>query len=265
MKGDLFLLASDGMPLAPAQIIDIAKKTMVPVSVEGQGTDVVVDRAGSEGDVYYLIGDPAFTRSNLYRQGPKNPGAGLSEITHSATMKFDLSYDALSGVAAYVASQAGNGAGHIMVWSPITRKETDIGIGAHPILLSGAFFVVFERDGKLMSVNVASKEAHELLSIRPEAPFAVDSANLVISLYEPTANAIQSFSIAGVTSASYQSSFPVVAAPSELVYVGGILITAQTNEADHTVLVKNGDVIRSAPALFDALASGAYKLSAYHD
>jgi hypothetical protein len=261
--GQMVTIASDGLPLAAMQRIDLEDGSLVPLNTEGQGTAVVLDAAHTDAKGYYLIGDPGFSRSNLYRQDRENPGVGLEELTHSTTLKFDLAYDDLSGVAAYVSVPEAGGDGHITVWSPLTKKETDIGAGMHPVLLPGGFFVVLERDGKVMSVNVETGEAYELLSLAPDAVFAVDAQNMKLALYVPALGTIQQFSIANSVGASFESAIQAPSAPGEMAFSGGALVTGTIDAGTGELVLARGDeTFRVHPP---APLPGDYKLSILHD
>lgn len=248
----MLVLASDGFPLAAAQTLLMRDGSLAPITVEGQGTAVVVDAVITDDAGYYLVSDPGFTQANLYRQDRADPGAGLAQLTNSASIKFSLSYDDLSGTAAYVSVNS-DGESRIVVWNPATNTEKDLGPGTNPILLPGGFFVLHELGESLVSVRVETGEIHQILSLTAGMPFAVDRENLKIALYEPVTGALQEYSIAGMTGASYLSSIPVAVVPQELVYVSGTLVRIQSDEAASALII--GETTRPlSPSVIDALS-----------
>jgi hypothetical protein len=262
-KGYILTIASDGLPLSAIQRIDLTDGSLVSLSTEGQGTAVIIDAVQNESVSHFLIASPDFRTANLYRQDRSNTTAGLKELTHSQTAKFDLSYDELSGVAAYASVPEAGGAAHITVWSPLTKKETDLGVGRHPVLLPGGFFVVLERDGKVMSVNVETGDAYELLTLAPESTYAVDAQNMRVALSVPAIEAIQTFSIANSVSASFESDLHAPSAPTEMAFFDGELVTAAADTGTgEFVLSRNGQESRVTPA---APLPDAYKFTLLHD
>lgn len=256
----VLVLASDSLPLAHAQTFHVHDGSLAPLTVEGQGTAVVLDAVMTDDAVYYLIGDSGFNQSNLYRQDSENPSAGLVQLTNSDSIKFSLSYDTLSDTAAYT-SIGTDGEPHIMVWNRGINEEKDIGLGERPTLLPGGFFVMYRLGESLVSVRIETGERYEILSIEPSTPFTVDRENLKIALYESAIGTLQEYSIAGMTGASYLSSTAVPSMPQELVYLDGTLGRMQDGEAG-AELVFGETVIILSTATAETL-SGNRNLSTY--
>lgn len=254
-------VASDDLPLTPAYTFNTRSKELAPLSVEAQGTATVVDGAQGEANAYYLIGDPSLSSSNLYRQDLADKARGLETLTNSDTLKFDLSYDERSGSAAYVV--ADGEARRVVVWSPLTKEEKDLGPGMHPTLLPGGFFVVLEREGKIVSVRVETGDEYEVLNLQQDAPFAVDAANMKVALYNPIIGAIQQFSVGNSIGAAYESDAPSTAAPAELLYSEGAPISAGVDEATGELVVSSGG--KDARIALPVPLPPHYKLSIRHD
>lgn len=256
-------VAADDLPLSPAYAFNTRTKEVVPFSVDAQGTAVVVDVARDDNYSYYLVSDPGFTSSNLYRQDRANEARGLETLTNSDTLKFDLSYDTRSGTVAYVAVV--DGEKHIVAWSPVTKEEQDLGPGMHPTLLPGGFFVVLEREGKIVSVRIETEDEYEVLNVEADAPFAVDAENMKVVLYNPIVGMLQQFSIANSIGADYEADadMPVSAAPGELLYSEGAPVRAARDEATGELVISSGnkDVRIALPASLPP----HYKLSIRHD
>lgn len=237
-KGSQLVLASDSLPLAGAQVIDLKGKTITPLMVEGQGTAVVIDAGSSEKSDYYLLSDPEFTRVNLYQKDAADPDAGFDQLTFSSDLKYNLSVDPASGFAAYVSASTTDAEPHVFVWDPIRKEVKDLGVGLHPHVLPDGFFVLFERGDSLISIEIASREEHEVLTVAGNAPFALDAARTRIALYNPIANDIQFFSIEGLTSASYLSSTPLGtdSVPDEILVTGDSVVQVRADAADALTL-----------------------------
>lgn len=255
-----FVVASDNLPLAPARLLNLDKDTLEMVLVEDAGESVVYDIVNTDTRHYSILGDA--TRSNVYRRGEGEADFGLEELTHSDSLKFDLSVDATSGIVAYTAQQGDTT--HVFVWSPLTKEETDLGVGLRPTVLPGGFFVVFEQEGKLVSARLETKTTAELLTLPSEAPFVIDTENLEAVLYNPIRSALERYSLVGMVTASFIAATPVEAVPLELAYDGGV-IQVLADETAHTASVMRGGRPMQSAALFEPLLAGSYKLTVYHD
>lgn len=248
LEGDVHIvLASDGIPLRSAQTLNVATGETALLVVPGQGTAVTVDAHENETTGLYLIADPAFTRANLYRLDRTKPEAGLAQLTASDTVKYALSYDELSGVAAYATQTAGAPA-RIVAWSPVTKTEKELGNGERPVVLRGGFFVAFEREGKLIAVNVESGEVREILNLGQGAAYAIDQENLRAALYNPVTASVDHFSLASLTSASYESSVPVASPPAALAYAGEKLVALRASEGTLVFSSLDGEEETAVPA-----------------
>lgn len=262
-KNHVLTIAADGLPLSAIQSINLNDGSLAPLDVEGQGTAIVVDASHTDAHGYYLISNPNYTQANLYRQDRNNMTAGLEELTHSSSLKYDLSIDELSGVAAYVAVPGDGMEGHVTVWSPLTKKEADLGVGLHPVLLPGGFFVIFERDGKILSMNIESGDEYEIFTLTPGAVYAIDGKNMKVALYIPAVGLIQHFSIASSVGANFESEVVAPAAPQEMAFLEGKLVTAATDlESGELVLSKEGEATR---VMLLAPLPGSYKFTLLHD
>lgn len=245
------MLASDSLPIAPAQVLEDG--ALVPLRVEGQGTAHLIDAARTATHGYYLIADQGLDTVQLYRNDLADESAGLAQLTSSPSLKFDMSFDELSGQVAYTEASTA-GPTRVRVWGPATTTVHDLGAGSRPTLLPGGFFAVFVQDGKLVSVNVATGERHELLEL-PSRAFAVDPENMRVALYNPQTASVQQFSIARQTSASYESSTPLTSVPQELVWHDGQML-ALIDRSERLVLTTlEGEELLSVPLRVGAFAN----------
>ena len=222
-----------------AQILNTKTGALTNVKAVGQGLASVLSFGKQENstEAYYIL-DLSKGTSNLFKQDTKKPETGLFQLTFSNTHKYDLSYDAVSGSATYVV-QVDKKTDHIFFYSPISKKEIDLGQGTEPTILNGGFFVVF-RDGKnIVSENVTNQKRYTLLNIDAGAPFAVDQIAATIALYIPQVKSVQYFSIATKVSGSYQKSIKLNSTPVALVFAGSKLlyVTAipQGNATDFSI------------------------------
>ncbi|MBA3789512.1 hypothetical protein H0X32_03960 [Patescibacteria group bacterium] len=273
-KGDHVLVVADHPPLMPVVSVDSNTGSTTVFKIEGQGTAVVVDAAFSGTSTpYYLIANPTFTASNLYAGKSDTPNAGLTQLTFSKNLKYDLTYDPSSGFAAYV-EMVGSSTPkvpHVFFYSSLTQKEIDLGEGSNPTLLTDGFYLVMRQGGSIVSVNTFTGKVYPSLSIDPSAPFAVDTQNKVVALYNSVADSIDYFSIASTVSASYKSSVPVTAAPAALAFAEGKLLiingtaAASQSNSDFTVqAVATSPRSQVLPIHLTQSVSG-YKLSIQHD
>lgn len=254
-------VASDDLPLSAAYTFNTRSKEITPFLVEAQGTSVVIDAALDDTHGYYLIGAPGFKSSNLYRQERANAGRGLEALTNSDTLKFDLSYDERSGVVAYVV--ADGDARSVVVWDPNTKEEKDLGSGMRPTLLPGGFFVIIERDGKIVSVRVETGDVYEVLDLAEGAVFAVDAANMKVALYSPVIGKVQQFSIANSIGASYESNIAVTSAPEELLFSNGAPVAVTMDTGTGELVVTGGE--KSVRIALPAALPEHYQLSIRHE
>lgn len=188
------LLQAPGLPFVPAQVVDTRARSLTPLTVEGQGTAAIVGAAFGEHRSYYLLTSDG-KESNLYTPNAENPAAGLVQKTFSSTAKSNLSYDELSGTLAYEAAAGAGSAGTIVVWTEETNEERSLGAGTNPTALRGGFFVVYQRGGELLIVNLETNESRVLLTIPEGTSYAVDGQGVRMVMYKPDTSAFQYFSL----------------------------------------------------------------------
>lgn len=257
--GGEIMLVSAAPPVAGAVVLG---KSIEPFTVEGVGTAIVVDAERGTDYTYYLVANQERIESNLYRQNVSQETAGLTQLTDSRTLKFDLTYDELSGTVAY-AIVGEDGATSIVAWDPASKRETVLGRGSHPTLLSGGLFVIYQRGTLIMSANTRTGEEYELLSIEEGMPFAVDPASGLLALYSSALSSLQFFTVMPKTAASFVSQTPHAHMPHALLYRDGKL-TAAYLENDELALedVEGGSVLRRSAA---GLALSGYRILLHHD
>lgn len=260
-NGASAVIAPDGLPLFEALGLNTATGALSPLTVEGQGTAVLIDESVAKDSSYYLIADQGMDESNLYSLDAVHPEAGLDQLTSSHTLKFGLSYDAVSGSAAYMTGNQDESS-HVVVYDAASKKEVDLGEGADPALLPGGFFVVMRRGGQIMSVEVASGTTHDLLSIDAGAAFAVDPSSMKVTLYSPETSLVQVFSIATSIAASYVSSVSSPARPQAFAFDGTDILAISS---DHGQSVLTSLTSSTTPRTISQPLPARYRLSFVHD
>lgn len=257
------LLVSVAPPFSPVVLVNTSKKTIEPFSAVGQGTAMMMDAAtNGTTTAVYLLSDPYFKISNLYKEDRAQSSIGLSQLTSSQNLKYDLSYDFLSGTATYLIKKDSTES-HVVVFSPNTQKETDLGVGNHPTILPGGFFVFYQKGSALTVMELATKKSHTLLTIATSTPFAVDGENKIIAVYDSVSKQINLFSFASTVTASYLSSEKTDHSIKALTFSKGKLVTTWiANEGALTMAVEGQE--RQADIPF-AKAGVEYKVSVQHE
>lgn len=253
------VLAADSLPSPAARVVDLAAHTLLPLTVEAQGTATLLDEALTDTQGYYLLTGPEANSSNLYRQDRANPAAGLTQLTHSATYKIDLSRDATTGIAAYV-TRAVDGT-HIVVWNPASDTEKDLGRGSRPVVLPGGSYVLFVRDGRLMSKHISTGREQELVPVAADAPFAIDTEHLAV--YDPAARAVQYYTVTETGLIPEESVTSLETAPKELVYSDGKLLVAYAVPDMLVLRAVDGSASLEVPV--PGLSLDGLKISVHHD
>jgi len=256
-NGASFAIVADRLPLAGASLLKDGK--IDALSIPEQGTATLVDVSQDNNFTYYLAGNPALSETNVYLLDHAHPEAGLQQLTHSATVKFSLTHGAETGAVAFATASSTTVKSHVVVWSPLTNEETDLGEGSEPTLLPGGFFVVMRRGGSLVAVEVKTGTAHTLLDIDPTAAFAVDPSTMTIAAYNPVTRSIQTYAIPTTVTASYLGSTAVSAAPAAIFFVNGKPVSATA--ANGLLKLSSGGAAVPIPASVPA----HYHLVSYHD
>ena len=221
----LVLSASD-LPAHDALIIGMSHKSLAPVNIPSQGTQNIYAEALGKNYAYYLISGPMAGESTLYRLDQKHPEAGLEQLTQSNSEKLDLSVHEAAGLAVFAAQV--NGKPHVVVLDMKSGKETDLGEGVHPHILAAGLNVLFEKNGSLVSEEIASGKIYPLAKIAPAAPFAVDAFKSQFALYDSAANAVKTYLIVNDATAAQEASSGVPGEkPDALLYSGDTLLMAR--------------------------------------
>lgn len=197
-----FMLTSDGSPLLSAMAIDVKSKTLSPITVSGLGEAVVVDYAKGDDTDYYLISGDSLQTSNLYASNQAGKGAGLQQITASPTVKYALSFDAQSNIAAYEVLQEDESS-VITVWQLGTTTEQALIAGNNPVVLEGGQYLTYDDGEKLYSIQIGTGESKELLTLPKYASYAVDAKKKEVLIFDPLRKEYQYFSLVNSTAASY--------------------------------------------------------------
>lgn len=257
------LLISVAPPFSPVVLVNTSKKTIEPFSAVGQGTAIMVDAAtNGTTSAVYLLSDPYFKTSNLYKEDRAQSSIGLSQFTSSESLKYDLSYDFLSGTATYLTQKA-PAESHITVFSPNTLKEIDFGVGSHPTILPGGFFVLYQKGNALTVTEIATKKSYTLLAVATGTPFAIDGDNKIIAVYDSVSKQINRFAFPSIITASYLSSEKTDHGIKALAFSKGKLVSTWiATEGTLTMAVEGQE--RQADIPF-AKAGVEYKVSVQHE
>lgn len=265
LSGSRIMLVSDSLPLVPAREADLKEGALVPLEADGAGSAVVIDMVRGETHDYFLLSNPLLTDVDLYRRDRSIPDAGFEQLTQTGGVKLELSYDTRSNRAAYASASTSDSEVRIIVRTN-DGIERDFGPGIHPSLVSGGAFVVFEREGQLISKGVGDAREYDLLTIAPGVSFALDAENEIVALLDRESRTVQLFSIQGLTGASYLES---VARddelPREITFIAGKLTTMRISDEPPSFILSDGRSSRSVNVHPFDLTLENYKLSAYHD
>ncbi len=197
------LLTSDGTPLLAAMTVDTKSRTLKPLTVEGLGEAVIVDYAKGNDSEYYLVSGDGLKTSNLYVSERASKDGGLQQITVSASVKYGLSFDAQSNIAAYEVVQEDESS-VITIWQLGTTTERTLIAGNNPVVLEGGMFLTYDDGEKLYSIEIGTGESHELLTLPKYASYAVDAKKKQVVVFDPVRKEYQYFSLANPIGASYE-------------------------------------------------------------
>jgi hypothetical protein len=265
-KSNQLLVSATSKFFQPVQVVRLDKNITAPLQVEGQGTSIVMDAVtNGTSSAAYLIADPLYKVSNIYLQDRAKRSAGLSQVTDSKSFKYDLSFDFDSGSAVYLSTiNSSTSEPHVFLYTRDGKKEVDLGSGTHPTLLSGGFFVMFQKGDTVVVKDTVTKRTTSLFTIGSSTPFAVDGKNKIIALYNPISKSVDQFSFAGTVTASYMSSTPLASAPATISYIGEkLMITSKSESGSGTVFT----VVPGGPSYTVTIPgiTESYKLYASHE
>lgn len=233
-----FAVSVGPAPASPLYVIDKTSGTLKPLTVTVKGVALPALDAvkAADGSWYYILAEHSSTPvGNLYVQ---KPDGTIMALTTSKTAKYNLSYDAQSGRLAYQAIVYKNDLDFftnqqwdLMIYDPSLQKETVVGKGANPHLLTGGQALIY-RDGGKLNVEVLGTHATSTITNLPKGNpvYAIDSKATALSLYNPVSHAIDLFAITKSTSLNYLSSSKVSIPPISVGYVGDALVAAYASK-----------------------------------
>lgn len=236
-KASTLLLTPAGTPLFAASYIDLNTDMITPVSVEGQGTAMVIDVApGKERDFYLIAQDGEVT--NVFAVDRDYPERGLQQITNTQTLKTALSHDPASGAIVFSSFDTNTESSTIFALWEGTTTPTLLAEGSNPVLLSGGSHVVYEREAQLFVVSTGGRTSSELLTIPQDGSYAVDGQGLRAALYDPASGNITQYDLKNFITAN--------AITSEKVTIRGpVRLILQNEDVSYVLLSEQGIFIPS--------------------
>lgn len=213
----------------PASIVTLDTDGENPalVSVPGVGDfSKVIDAAYvGTSTAYYLIADPLYTYSNVYREDLSSGNGSLTQITTSDTLKLHLSVASQSDVLAYgVASSTAPG--YVEVYEMSVATTEKVGLGGNPAVSPDGTQVVFERDRIVMLYDRSTQEERPIFLRKSASPYAVDFVFRHVAVYDWEKQSIEEFSFNLFENPEPVSSKKVSFIPAALAYANETLFYA---------------------------------------
>ena len=251
---DHLLFQARSLPVFPVTIYDVRKKTLEQLTAKGQGTASILGYAAGPDHEYYLLSEESGKYSNVYAVDKKKPEAGMTQLSHSKTMKLGLSFDAATHQIVYTAFGSGT-TSSITLLRQGTSTEHVLAKGKSATILKGGFFVVYEQEGNVYTVGTVDGIVKPLLTIPQHGTYAIDPTTLTAVMYNPSNNELQHFSISTSATANYLNSEKALTAEGEhaLVLSGDAVL--------ELVRVENGLLVAHKSKLLPIPDSGMLKES----
>lgn len=241
------VLVPSATPFTSVQEVDLKTDALLAAPMlPGNPSLKVIDLVTGSTSTAYLASDATYTSSTLYVQ------EGSTEVakprTISNTFKYELSYDEVSGSAAYVVGSST--AARVVFYSGATQKEYELGAGDLPFVFPGGLFVLVHRGTSLISINMVTHKETTILSLEKGAVFAIDPSSLTLVLFNPTVQTFQYFLIASQTNATFSKTASThMTNPASLAFLDGALIAGMP--AGSTESSSTDVYIVSAPGAAD--------------
>lgn len=196
----------------------------------------VVDGVVGGDTAYYLVASEDGRTSNLYAyaHGVWKP------LTSSMTMKYDLSYDPISGTFAYLSSDVSAPlqgqtlieSFSIAAWNVTVLaadgSEIELNVyGTQPRLLPGGRYLALTNAGTTVLVDRETNIRTELLGY--DGVFAISRDGTSLAIYNRVTGAIDLYEL-HASSVSYTRSQRIEVTPAALVYTATDLLVGHTDE-----------------------------------
>lgn len=242
-RPDVTFLLSAGT--LPASVVQFDPNGENPVLLEvpetGEFLKVIDATYVGTSTAYYLIADPLYTRSNIYRQDLSSSNRGLVQITDTDTFKTHLSVATHGDLFAY---EVVNGFKSIQLGTYSLGRNTEemLGEGTRPIVSEDGLRIAFER-GRMLVVR-SLVEATDVASLKREgtSPYAFDLGSRTVSVYRADTKTIETYSFNTNKEPILISSENIDVVPAALAYAEGTLFYA-------TAATDNREVTIGSPAL----------------
>jgi len=213
--------------------------TLLTVPVNGENLAVIDAIKTADGSTYYLLANGGTPESNLYKKGADG---SVTELTHSGTMKYNLSYDAGSQKFAYQeltftgaqdfvnTSQWG-----LVVYDLQRGEESTVGKGMNPVLVPGGNGILYEDGSMLAFEDLNTSATSSVLQVPGNEPYAISPDVRKVAVYNLTTHAIDEYALANGVSPSYIRSYSAKLRPLALAYVNGALLGGYAVQKDGTI------------------------------
>ncbi len=202
---------------------------------------LVLGMAGDASTTYYLILGADQLHSDLFMSHASDPNQPLLQLTHSQTLKANLTYDPGSHMVAYQSVPLAKNTNmfstlpwEVTLYNTYTNKEVALQSGTKPLLIAGGQYIYYLATS---TVNVTGINAHSaskvvLQNARFNTAYAFDPKTYMLALYNPTSQSINYFDMHGVDTAKYLSSESVAFYPTSILIDGNTTLIAGPIKGD---------------------------------
>lgn len=240
---------------------ETGSSTPLTVIVEGKALHALDAQRASDGTWYFILNEGG--TSNVYK---KTSDGNVTRLTHSATAKYNLSFDQTSGRLAYQALTPPADENpsfllrtdwNITMISPNDATEMVIATGTDPFLALGGSQVLFRKGNTLLFQGVGQKTSAPVL-VLPSAVYAINPKGTMITVFNPVTKNLDQYAFTNGFSPNYKTSIQTKDTPTALGYVNDELMaaySANSNEQSRLIFMPVGSA--SANISLPAITSGS--------
>jgi len=218
---------------------DTSSVTLLTIPVNGKNHSVIDMVKASDGSTYYLVAESTKPVSNLYKKGADGT---ITALTHSDTMKYNLSYDAGSQKLAYQELMFTNAQDFVddnhwdlVLYDLQKGTGSTVGKGMNPVLVPGGNGMLYEDGSVLAFEDLNTLATTSVLQLPKNQPYAISPDVKKVAVYNLTTHAIDEYALADGVSPSYVRSFPAKIRPLALAYVNGTLLGGYVAQKDGAI------------------------------
>jgi len=269
------VVAYGSTPASILNILDSENHTPKPLTVKDSGgreLKVLDVLQMKDGNTFYILTlDTKDGISNLYE---RSTNGELIQLTKSNSLKYNLSYGAVSKTYFYMSAETKTGSSSkewdITTFDPQEGKEEFLAKGENPIAIEEGRYVLFKKDNGLYSIDTHSRKVSvKIMDLPPNSLYAVDPTANKIALYNPTTLKIDFFNLIGGMFAGYSESKGAGESPIMISYVHGQLMTVYgVQRKDLSVLAfitQDGKINVHATLIGDIKELRPQRIYAYHE